>query len=65
MRASEVTELYVEKYGPEPMCMVGTDVPDVRKVEGKHGWRMGGVQVHSSGKRVVVVVSHLHDFVRV
>ena len=59
-RASEVMELYAEKYGAEPMCMIGKDVPDVRKVEGKHGWRMGGVQVHSSGKRVVVVVSWQH-----
>jgi hypothetical protein len=27
--------------------------------EGKHGWRVGGVQVHSGGKRVVVTVSRL------
>lgn len=30
-------------------------VVDVRDVEGQHGWTMGGVQVHSEGKRVVVV----------
>ena len=57
MRASEVIELYHEKYGSERMCTVGKGVPDVREVEGRHGWRMGGVQVHSAGKRVVVVVS--------
>jgi len=60
MRSSEVTELYEEKYGAEKLCIVGKGVPDVREVEGKHGWRMGGVQVHSSGKRVVVVVSDPH-----
>lgn len=60
MRASEVSELYEEKYGNERMCTVGKDVPDVREAEGRHGWKMGGVQVHSSGKRVVVVVSLSH-----
>ncbi|ORY33144.1 putative Arg-6 protein, mitochondrial precursor [Naematelia encephala] len=55
MRASEVLELYEEKYGQERLCAVGKAVPDVRDAEGKHGWRMGGVQVHSGGKRVVVV----------
>ncbi len=59
MRASEVFELYQEKYGKERMCIVGKSVPDVSEVEGKHGWRMGGVQVHSGGKRVVVVVNSL------
>jgi N-acetyl-gamma-glutamyl-phosphate reductase/acetylglutamate kinase len=58
MRANEVYELYEEKYGKEPMLSVGKAVPDVvRDVEGRHGWKMGGVQVHSGGKRVVVVVS--------
>lgn len=37
--------------------MVQKGVVDVRDAEGKHGWRVGGVQVHSSGKRVVVTVS--------
>jgi N-acetyl-gamma-glutamyl-phosphate reductase/acetylglutamate kinase len=57
MRASEVIELYEQKYGGEKMCVVGKGVVDVKDAEGKHGWRVGGVQVHSSGKRVVVVVS--------
>lgn len=55
MRASEVLELYQQKYAGERLLEVGTAVPDVRDIEGKHGWKMGGVQVHSSGKRVVVV----------
>ncbi|OWZ75786.1 N-acetyl-gamma-glutamyl-phosphate reductase [Cryptococcus neoformans Tu401-1] len=55
MRASEIIELYEEKYGKEPLIQVQKTVPDVTEVMGKHGWRVGGVQVHSSGKRVVVV----------
>ncbi|RXK39280.1 acetylglutamate kinase [Tremella mesenterica] len=56
MRASEIQDLYFEKYDKEGLLRVGKEVPDViRDVEGKHGWRMGGIQVHSSGKRVVVV----------
>ncbi|ORX39130.1 hypothetical protein BD324DRAFT_576956 [Kockovaella imperatae] len=55
MRASEINELYREKYEHERMCHIAKEVPDVIDIEGKHGWKMGGVQVHSSGKRVVVV----------
>lgn len=55
VRASEIQELYEEKYGNEPMCLVEKGAPDITVAEGKHGWRMGGVQVHSSLKRVVVV----------
>ena len=55
MRASEISELYEEKYANEPMCLVQKGVPDVTEAEGKHGWRVGGIQVHSSLKRVVVV----------
>lgn len=55
MRASDITALYEDKYGPEPLCNVITGVPDVRDVAGRHGWRVGGVQVHSGGDRVVVV----------
>ena len=62
MRFSEIKELYEEKYGKEKMVTLlegGKGVVDVRDVEGKHGWTMGGIQVHSDGKRVVVVVSLL------
>lgn len=59
MRASEIIELYEEKYGEEPLVQIQKTVPDVTEVMGKHGWRVGGVQVHSSGKRVVVVVSRV------
>lgn len=55
MRASEVHDLYESKYGNERLITVGKSVPEIKDGEGKHGWRMGGVQVHSGGKRVVVV----------
>ncbi|TXT13227.1 hypothetical protein VHUM_01628 [Vanrija humicola] len=55
MRASDIVELYENKYAGEPLVQILKGVPDVTEVEGKHGWRVGGVQVHSSGKRVVVV----------
>jgi N-acetyl-gamma-glutamyl-phosphate reductase/acetylglutamate kinase len=58
MRASDIIGLYEEKYANEPLCKVVKGVPDVRDAAGKHGWRVGGVQVHSSGNRVVVVVSN-------
>lgn len=57
MRADAIWKLYEEKYGNEPLVKIQKSVPDVTEAEGKHGWRVGGVQVHSSGKRVVVVVS--------
>lgn len=55
MRASEVHDLYEEKYSGERLITVGKKVPEIKDGENKHGWRMGGVQVHSGGKRVVVV----------
>jgi N-acetyl-gamma-glutamyl-phosphate reductase/acetylglutamate kinase len=59
-RASEISELYAEKYENERLCIVQKGVVDVRDAEGKHGWRVGGVQVHSGGKRVVVTVCRLY-----
>ncbi|KAI5449917.1 hypothetical protein NCC49_003926 [Naganishia albida] len=55
MRADEIWKLYEEKYANEPLVKLQKTVPDVTEAEGRHGWRVGGVQVHSSGKRVVVV----------
>ncbi|WVQ81246.1 N-acetyl-gamma-glutamyl-phosphate reductase [Cryptococcus sp. DSM 104549] len=55
MRASEVLELYEQQYAGERLVQISKTVPDVMEAQGKHGWRVGGVQVHSSGKRVVVV----------
>jgi N-acetyl-gamma-glutamyl-phosphate reductase/acetylglutamate kinase len=56
MRADDIWKIYEEKYAGEPLVSINRKgVPDVKDAEGRHGWRMGGLQVHSSGKRVVVV----------
>lgn len=57
IRADDVWKLYEDKYGNEPLVKIQRGVPDVLEASGKHGWRVGGVQVHSGLKRVVVVVS--------
>ncbi|KAG8959980.1 hypothetical protein FRC03_007244 [Tulasnella sp. 419] len=56
LRASDIKQLYSERYKGEPLLNVSNlnDVVELRDIEGKHGWRVGGIQVHSSGKRVVV-----------
>lgn len=59
MDAKNIRELYEEKYGNEKLLTVQNTVPSVQEIEGYHGWRVGGIQVHSSGKRVVAVVSLL------
>lgn len=64
MRADEIWKLYEAKYENEPLVKIQKTVPDVTEAEGKHGWRVGGVQVHSSGKRVVVVVSRCNFSLR-
>ncbi|KDQ09314.1 hypothetical protein BOTBODRAFT_179172 [Botryobasidium botryosum FD-172 SS1] len=55
MRASDIKALYGEKYAGEKLVTLIKDVPHLREIEGKHGWTSGGIQVHSSGRRVVVV----------
>jgi N-acetyl-gamma-glutamyl-phosphate reductase/acetylglutamate kinase len=62
MRAVDIRELYEEMYRGKKLIQVEKEVPMVDQIMGKHGVRMGGFQVHSSGKRVVVVVSFLFSF---
>lgn len=52
--AAEVRALYEEAYAGEKLVTMKKDVPILSDIENKHGWTMGGVQVHSSGTRVVV-----------
>lgn len=56
MRASDIKQLFEERYADEKLVVVQSDVPEVYQIQGKHGVRIGGIQVHSSGKRVVLVV---------
>ncbi|KAF8328147.1 uncharacterized protein EI90DRAFT_3155880 [Cantharellus anzutake] len=55
LKASDVRQLYTEKYGQNKLITIQTGVPSLQEVQCHHGWRAGGFQVHSSGKRVVVV----------
>ncbi|KAK4057424.1 hypothetical protein OIO90_001493 [Microbotryomycetes sp. JL221] len=55
MRASEIVELFEQKYGGEKLIKIVKGIPEVHEISGKHGVKIGGFQVHSSGRRVVLV----------
>ncbi|KAM0786855.1 hypothetical protein ACM66B_002281 [Microbotryomycetes sp. NB124-2] len=55
MRAAEIVELFEQKYDNEKLVKVVKGIPEVWEIEGKHGVKIGGFQVHSSGRRVVLV----------
>lgn len=57
--AKDVKGLYEEKYSGEKLITVRKEVPVLQDIENKHGWTVGGFQVHSQGDRAVVVVSAL------
>ncbi|KAG8720770.1 hypothetical protein FRC09_008990 [Ceratobasidium sp. 395] len=57
LRASDVRKLYEERYSGERLIQVkdaSAGVVELADVQDKHGWTVGGLQVHSGGKRVVV-----------
>lgn len=62
--AREVRELYEEKYQGERLVTIKKEVPSLPDFEGKHGWVVGGFQVHSEGDRAVVVVRALSRVLR-
>ena len=57
LTAKNVRELYEEKYEGEKLVKILKGVPDLKDYENKHGWVVGGFQVHSEGDRAVAVVS--------
>ena len=57
LTAKNVRELYEEKYEGEKLVKILKGVPELKDYENKHGWVVGGFQVHSEGDRAVVVVS--------
>ena len=59
LTAKNVRELYEEKYEGEKLIKILKAVPDLKDYENKHGWVVGGFQVHSEGDRAVVVASTL------
>lgn len=54
-RASEIVEMFQERYRGERLVRIGKDVPMLGDVAEQHGWYAGGFQVHSGGERVVLV----------
>ena len=61
LSARNIIELYEEMYSGEKLVTIKKDVPALSDIENKHGWTVGGVQVHSEGDRVVVVVCYLNS----
>ena len=61
MSAADLVKLYEEMYKGEKLIRVQREIPEVADISGKHGWTVGGFQMHSSGKRAVVVV-RAHSF---
>ena len=55
LSAKQVKELFYEKYGAEKLVEIRDAVPEIAEIAGKHGFKAGGFQVHSSGDRVVLV----------
>ena len=54
--AGEIEEMYRRTYAGERLVRMVKGVPALGDIEGSHGWVVGGIQVHSAGDRVVVVV---------
>lgn len=60
--AGEIRGMYESMYAGERLVGIQQGVVQLQDVEGKQGWRVGGVQVGSKGDRVVVVVRVLFSF---
>jgi len=54
-RASDIVDMFEERYKGEKLIKVKREVPMLGEIEGCHGWTVGGFQVHSKGDRVVLV----------
>jgi len=59
MSAKDVTALFVEKYKDEKLIKVQKDIVQLKDVEGKHGWSVGGFQLSIEGDRAVIVVGEI------
>lgn len=57
LTARDVKKLYEEFYSGNPLVELKPEVPHIKDVSLKHGIKIGGIQVHSDGDRVVVVVA--------
>ncbi|KAJ7171108.1 acetylglutamate kinase ARG6 [Mycena filopes] len=55
MYADDVAELFRARYGGERMVKIMPGVPELKNIEGKHTWSVGGFQTSRYGDRVVIV----------
>ncbi|WFD41916.1 hypothetical protein MPSI1_000553 [Malassezia psittaci] len=55
LTSKQVKELFMEKYDGQPLVEVRSTVPEISDIQLKHGFKVGGFQVHSNGDRVVIV----------
>jgi len=56
LSATDILDLFQEKYKNEPLIQIQKDVVEVKDVEGRHGWSVGGIQTSVQRDRVVIVV---------
>lgn len=56
LTAKAVVKMFEEKYAGEKLVTIQKGVPELKDVEGKHGWVVGGFQTSADGDRVVIVV---------
>ncbi|PWZ00988.1 putative ARG6-n-acetyl-gamma-glutamyl-phosphate reductase [Testicularia cyperi] len=55
MTSKQIKALYQEFFQNEKLVQIQDKVPEVKDIQLQHGLKIGGFQVHSDGKRVVVV----------
>lgn len=55
LTAKDVKKIYEEFYAGNDLVQLQPQVPEIKDIQLKHGIKIGGWQVHSDGKRVVVV----------
>ncbi|KAH9437064.1 Protein arg-6, mitochondrial, variant 2 [Pyricularia oryzae] len=54
MNSRDIRHIYQDRYAGERLVKIIGEPPFVKDIANKHGVEIGGFQVHSSGKRVVV-----------
>lgn len=64
MRSSEIKEIFEKFFAGQKLVNVSMMVPEVGEISGKNGVKIGGFQVHSEGKRVVIVVGFFFSIFR-
>lgn len=57
MSSKQIKQLYADFFANEKLVKVQDKVPEIKDIVLQHGVKIGGFQVHSDGKRVVVVAA--------